>query len=309
LSSATTEEGLPHVILRLIEAASDELSSLLETKHLYQRVRIPHEDVIAEGRKTIAGYEQAIYDLTIKRAVLGKFQLTQRVLYSMESGSKIPPLALLLRNVKLFCKVCDSAEAYSPLWFTDATNEVLKTRAVNPLLELPAKNWFQLFVLLYQCQICKSDPVSFIVRRENWHLILEGRSPMEEVDIPREIPRPESHLYKDSVIAMQSGKYLAAILYLRVFIEQFGRRQTGIYERESGEAILETYAKQIPEGKRGQMPSLKAQYEKLSAAIHSAKEDDAVYEACRVAVNEHFELRRLFKLSENVISDKDSAKG
>ena len=97
---------------------------------------------------------------------------------------------------------------------------------------------------------------------------------------------------------MQTGKYLAAILYLRVFIEQFGRRQTGISGREAGEVILDTYAKQIPDGQRGQMPSLKALYEKLSEAIHSAKEDEKIYTECRTAVDEHFELRRLFKLPD-----------
>ena len=221
-------------------------------------------------------------------------------------GRQLPTLALLLRNVKLFCKVCDSAEAYSLLWFCDATAETLNTRTANPLLELPLRNWFQVFVLLYQCQICKSDPVSFIVRRENWHLILEGRSPIEEVEVPKEIPKIEAHLYKDSVIAMQTGKYLAAILYLRVFIEQFGRRQTGISGRENGEVILDAYAKQIPEGQRGQMPSLKAQYDRLSEAIHLANEDKELYEECRTAVNEHFELRRLFKLSEIVSAKKNA---
>ena len=307
MTDLTTEDALPYIKLRLVEAASNELVSLLETKHLYQRVRIPIEDVIAEGRKTIASYDRDKYDRAAKTAFDGKFLLTPKMLYLVERGGRqLPTLALLLRNVKLFCKVCDSAEAYSLLWFCDATAETLNTRTANPLLELPLRNWFQVFVLLYQCQICKSDPVSFIVRRENWHLILEGRSPIEEVEVPKEIPKIEAHLYKDSVIAMQTGKYLAAILYLRVFIEQFGRRQTGISGRENGEVILDAYAKQIPEGQRGQMPSLKAQYDRLSEAIHLANEDKELYEECRTAVNEHFELRRLFKLSEIVSAKKNA---
>jgi hypothetical protein len=310
LSNLTAVDVLPLLILEINDRASDELASLLETKHLYQRVRIPYEDAIAKVRKSLrSSYDEQQYDRLAKDVIQGRFALTQRSLYTIDrSRSELPNQAILVRNVKLFCTICNSAEAYSPIWFRDASNEILSTRASNPLLELPLEGWFQLFVLLYQCQICKSDPVSFIVRRENWHLVLEGRSPMEEVEIPKEIPRAESYLYKDSVIAMQSGKYLAAILYLRVFIEQFGRRQTGINGRETGETILDAYAKQIPEGQRGQMPSLKEQYEKLSEAIHLAKDDKEQYEKSRVAVDEHFELRRLFKLSETAFSVKDGSK-
>ena len=51
---------------------------------------------------------------------------------------------------------------------------------------------------------------------------------MEQVILPSFIPKHEKHLFRDAVIAYQAGKFLAAVFYLRTFIEQFARRVAGI---------------------------------------------------------------------------------
>jgi hypothetical protein len=96
-----------------------------------------------------------------------------------------------------------------------------------------------MFLLVYQCQRCLGTPEGFLVRREGWTFSLHGRSPMERVEIPSYLPQIESYFYRDAVIAFETGKTLAALFYLRTFIEQFGRRLTGTVGKATGDEIFD----------------------------------------------------------------------
>jgi hypothetical protein len=47
---------------------------------------------------------------------------------------------------------------------------------------------------------------------------------------------------------------------------------------------------------RDSAPSLKESYEKLSEAIHGAKEDAALFDNAKEKIEEYFDFRRLYKL-------------
>ncbi len=106
----------------------------------------------------------------------------------------------------------------------------------------------QLFFIAYQCQHCHSAPEGFLLRRNGWRFSLDGRSPMEVTEVPRFIPKKEQNLYRDVLVARHGGKNLAAVFYLRTFIEQFARRITGIgiRDRRSGDEIMDEYARILP---------------------------------------------------------------
>jgi hypothetical protein len=157
---------------------------------------------------------------------------------------------------------------------------------------------FQLFTILLQCQRCQARPEAALIRRENWRLSLHGRSPMEHVDVPKYIPREERHLFRDAMIAAHGGKLLAALFYLRVFIEQFARRATGETGRRSGDELMEHYGKTLPQAHRCTMPSLREWYEKLSEPIHAAKDDEVLFEEAQEAIEKHFEIRKVFRIPE-----------
>jgi hypothetical protein len=223
-------------------------------------------------------------------------------------------LWLPVKNVKLFCVKCDAREAFRPIWHSDVTvqlhakHKTQRTLGTETFKVLFPGN-FQLFALLYQCQRCESLPTAFIVKRLGTDLFLEGRSPIEHVELPGFIPKEEKHWFRDAVIGYQTGKVLAALFYLRTFIEQFARRKTGTQgDKKTGDEILTAYADTIPENLRETMPSLREWYDKLSEALHGAKEDSTLFGSAREKIEEHFDIRRVHRLDAKDITLKESPK-
>src|SRR5262249_47468291 len=136
------------------------------------------------------------------------------------------------------------------------------------------------------------------VDRQRWTLSLHGRSPIENVEVPVFIPKEEYRFYRDALVAYQSGKTLAGLFYLRTFLEQFARRQTGLTERSSGDEIMQAYNQTLAPDLSSRMPSLREWYDKLSAALHEARENAALFENAIVEINQHFDIRRVYKIPE-----------
>jgi predicted RNase H-like HicB family nuclease len=157
---------------------------------------------------------------------------------------------------------------------------------------------FQMFTLVYQCQRCLGKPEAFLIRRDVWTFYLEGRSPIERVEVPKFVPEKEQRYYSDAVVAFNSGKVLAALFYLRTFVEQFARRITGKTGRATGEEILDAYYETLPSSLKSEMPSLREWYENLSVPIHAGKDDTEVFTKAKEAIDKHFEIRRVFRMDE-----------
>jgi hypothetical protein len=281
----------------LNERLNKTYKELVETKHLYQSVIIDFESPFTEVRAKVVGPND--------KEMFGKYVTTARHLslflaeeqrYSTDPnfGWNYPSLGLLLGNVKLFCSACKALETFSPASYTDVTNDIrgTNTRIVSYPPDL------QVFAISYQCETCKKLPVAFLIRRAGWKLTIEGRSPFETVVPPPFLPKIETWLFSGAIVAQQTGNTLAGLFYLRSFIEQFARRQTGIKGKKNGDTILVAYQKLIPKKQRDQMPSLRSWYEKLSVPIHKAKEDIAVFEEAKASIIEHFDFRRAFKIED-----------
>ena len=163
---------------------------------------------------------------------------------------------------------------------------------------MPRKNDHQLFFLAFQCQRCNSDPEGFIVRRNGNRLFLEGRSPIEHVELPKYLPKNEGVFFSDAIVAYNAGKKLAGLFYLRTFLEQFAKRVTGKQGRVTGEDLMDAYTNTLPQAHRDYMPSFREWYERLSVALHTAQEDDALFESARSEIDRHFDIRRIFKIVE-----------
>ena len=89
-----------------------------------------------------------------------------------------------------------------PVWYQDATNEIRKlVRHERGELKFDLRS-VQLFFVAYQCQHCQGASEGFLIRREGWRFSLDGRSPMEEVQVQGHIPKSERTLYRDSMIAV-----------------------------------------------------------------------------------------------------------
>jgi hypothetical protein len=287
-------------IRRLNIAAGNALKLLLETKHIYQKVEIEANEVCSE----VQGLTEKDHHPFLVRW-RSDFLAEPMLIASTEQLREVPRtgglpkivLTLLLYNVKLFCSRCESSEAFAPVWYTELTNEIAKHSSQLRITPGALKGW-QIFALMYQCQRCKAAPESFLVKRDRWNLLLHGRSPMEEVDVPKYIPKKESWLYRDALIAWHGGKTLAAFFYLRSFIEQFARRVTRVTGKVTGDKIMDAYAQTLPASQRDQMPSLREFYDRLSEPIHEAREDEELFKEARVAVEKHFDIRRVFNIPD-----------
>lgn len=290
------------VITRLSALAGQELKNLLEDRHLYQFVRIAANEILKEAidAERQGNLKNYLYNWFQKEVQDIPFTLARQQLFVLNRSSARhePSLTLLLQNVGLFCRNCKRKEAFAPVWFVDGANEIRKMMTTGTIGQIALPSTSQVFFLTYQCQRCLGKPESFLVSREKWTLGLHGRSPIELVEMPAYIPTLESHFYRDAVIAYNSGKLLAAIFYLRTFIEQFARRMTGLTGRVSGDEILDEYYKGLPSPTKDQMPSLREWYDKLSEALHSAKAEDEMFESGKKDIEHHFEIRKIFRVPE-----------
>jgi hypothetical protein len=289
--------GLFVFTVELGQAISEQLKVLLETKHLYQKVSISPEKLVAAFKQRVEPASLRPFEkLTHELLASVSFTPADQQLFLLErDGIKMPLLTLSLSGLKLFCSECNAREVANPIWYIELKNELLKLYRLGEH-RTPPPSGFQMFLLSYQCQRCRGTPQAFLVRRHGWQLILEGRSPIEHIEVPAFIPKQEERFLRDAVLAFNSGKTLAALFYLRTFIEQFARRQTGLTGRVPGDEIMEAYNKILPPENRGQMPSLKEWYERLSVVIHSAEEPPDLFEQARMEIERHFDFRRILHI-------------
>jgi hypothetical protein len=287
------EQGKHRLIQQVNAAIADTFARTLQEKHLYQRVTIDFDAILTDVRNRVNDGYIGRFEIEWKR-VSPEIALNS-------TGKHFEEFQLFPVNVKLFCRACQRREAYRCLLAKDVTSELdyaYHTGQFTPPLNI--RKDFQLFVFAYRCEGCagKGKPEAFLLRREGWTFSLDGRSPIEHVEIPGFIPEKERRLYRDAVIANNAGKTLAAIFYLRSFIEQFSRRVTGLTGKQTGDEITSAYATTLPEHLRDTMPSLKEWYEKLSIPIHEAQDDDKTFEAALERINKHFEIRKVHEIPE-----------
>lgn len=274
-------------ILTLLSArASQELKRLLEDKHLYQHVTIDAGTIL---KREVEG-EPPFGRAYLARWVVDELPKLRFVLYSQRLQNT---LTLTPPNASLYCRICRRREAFAPVWTVDVPSPI-----IHGLRQIQLPDNFQMFSMVYECQRCFGRPEAFLVRREGWNLGLHGRSPIELVEVPKFIPNAEATFYRDSAIAFNSGKTLAALFYLRTFIEQFARRLTGRSGRVTGDQILDEYYKMLPVPVRDTMPSLREWYDKLSEALHAARADVSLFEEARTEIEKHFDIRRVFNVAD-----------
>jgi len=281
--------------LGLSLSLTNALKTLIEAKHIYQRITI---DVSAQFSEVLANtVEPHRPQLHAQAAQTINARVT--LVRAIPAPPGVEP-CLAVENVKTFCENCDSREVAAPVWYKDIVFDATASmRNDGRTRETREPHTHQILVLAYQCQRCKGDFSAYTVRRIGWSFSLEGRSPLEHIAIPPFIPKAERNHYRDAVIALHGGKVPAAFFYLRAFVEQFGRRQTGMVGRATGDEILSAYAETLPLAVRGTMPSLRDIYDRLSEAVHNVSEDGALFDKLQEEVDQHFDIRRVHRIPDH----------
>lgn len=297
-----------HAIAKAVEEA---IKRLLSEKHLYQVVepdlgfipdlaqRAHKQNQKQPQRFTGGGFGPAVLTLEsiIKSARgLADFSWTPHIRLGQEAkvspvtivGNAVSPVQFQLPTINTFCSDCQDRWPF------------------NPVLEgavcVIDSGQSQRYFFGYQCQQCKGTPIRFMVRREGPKLRLVGRDPIEVLPVPKVLPKPQGKFFGDAQIAHHAGQTLAGIFLLRTFVEQFWRSLPDVQSliqqqpRATGEEQGTAYQATLPADFKSRFPSLSEVYGKLSAAMHEARSDGALFEQCCGQVIEHFEARKLFKL-------------
>lgn len=280
---------------------------LLENKHLYQSVEIATSgfsgfidreskkelalrSMIAPGRSggmPFKSREQILEDCKTN----AEENLRTRH-YQMRFGNNPVQASSIVISVPTIKAICQNPGC-GGLWPHNACPDpsffIPSTQIVSGLR--------QIFVLQYQCQTCKKEPISFLVKRDGLKLTLTGRSPMEAIEIPRFLPKHVRKFYRGALLAFNCGAVLPGIFMLRTMIEQHMRVTVNAGENKmTGDELTEAYAETIHPDFVRRFQSLKPVYSSLSETIHAAVDDNPeLFDCERLKILAHFEAKEAFE--------------
>ena len=248
---------------------------LLETKHLYQYVRLSLRKTVDEILPDNSQYGP------LRQSA---FSIIEGRWYAVKPNQNpnLPPpgvhetgtgrLIFTAPRVRLFCNECKQVEPH------DCTNTYSDGSSL---------------LLIYQClSNCGIGRITFLVTRERYvafdNLRLSGRSPMEHIATPTSIPIFLREYYSEAMIAFSCGYTRMAILGLRTVIEQWARSVTGVTHKIDGSELFNRYPALLPSGFSSMYPSLSALYSDLSADVHGAVGDSILFERAQQEIDGHF---------------------
>ncbi len=284
---AKIKESLP----LLISAA---FRQLLESKHLYQKVEVDVKELMIPASIMLKTTGSAIAVLQDNLQATQCFAILNWEWF-LEPGNKSAEitdfrgpnhLVIPLPTIKIFCtnQPCDRIEPFNPL-----------SKEHSALTHQATGKRQQIFAVEYECQSCKGLPTVFLIRRDGMKLFLEGRSPIEHVEVPKEIPKTQKRYFSDAIVAHNSGQTLAGLFLLRTFIEQY-TREVSLDKDLLADKLIENYMKLLPDNFKNIFPSLAKIYSDLSAAIHIADASTELFDKTISELTEHFEAKRLHKI-------------
>lgn len=302
-TSMMVDQSLKHAIKT---AYADQLVELIvqliEEKHLYQSIRLDvnaTSDAITSrltsGTDTLTPEQVEGVRAVVKEGVLELTNTWWTARSPKESRVDINApadvyhsLAFEVVSVRSRCGTCGEV---GPL------NLVICTEAASGLAEHNGNHISDenVFTFSFLCQSCRRGLEVFMVSRKAEKLTLVGRSPMEQVDVPKVIPKRQRKYFSGAVIAFNAGQTLAALFMLRTMIEQWTRMEMGAEaDTLKADAVLDLYTSSLLDAIKEGFPSLREAYGKLSSAIHRAEEDAKLFQEVRRDVTLHFEARELF---------------
>jgi len=119
-----------------------------------------------------------------------------------------------------------------------------------------------------------------MVSRRGLKIQLVGRSEFEDIKAPDYVNKRERKFYSGAVVAFNCGQILPALFMARTLIEQHMRRVADCSDINiRGDALCDLYNGKLAEDFVARFPSFKMIYRKLSAALHNADADEALFES------------------------------
>ena len=256
-----------------------EFDDAMEILGISDKVGEPDQSEIKQYYESIPKFN---WNVVSKFNERGTYSVTQQ-----NRRDRSPFLNIIFpQTLSLFCSECNSIEAFN---FDDASCLV-----GCDLLNLKDPK-IQVFSISYQCQMCKSIPEIFLLRRKNLKISIDGRSPIQLVDVNRNLPKDQRKYIGKAKVAYNSGEILAALFFQRTFLEQYVREKTRDNETRELDKVFEAYKNMLtPEFNLG-FPSLGAIYSYLSIDLHSANPSEETYLRANDEIDNHFMALRAFE--------------
>jgi hypothetical protein len=273
-------------------AIETELRILLEKKHLYQSVTVDGQGARHAFLPEVAPGMKAHLDQTgsLDRVVDDyPWTLANEKMTAVGGNSNWTEVVFTPPHIKTFC-VNASCSRLEPFNLSSASSVI----GVGRFRSSTPGKFEQILALTYQCQSCKGFPETFLIRRVGAKMTLVGRSPMENVAVPQEIPKELTKFYSGAVIAHQSGQTLAGLFMLRTLCEQWAYKFAA--PGDYADQAIDKYMTTLPEDFKRHFPSLRQLYERLSADIHAATGSPDLYDQVIADIGKHFRARELFNL-------------
>jgi hypothetical protein len=274
------------------EAIAQTIRTLLETKHLYQSVMIDEEGA---RERFLHRLEEPFksHCLKIDAFVLSPSAAPWRLSSDLKAiigqlsstGTPSSQFNFTPPDVKMYCCKCDRLEPYNLVSAHEPIDHLSSYHTQTQKIE-------QVYTFTLLCQACKKFPEVVMVRRVGGRVSLAGKTPMEHVAVPKQMPKEITSYYSGSVIAFQSGQFLAANFMLRTACEQWVRQWAVPTDR--ADAAIEKYMESLPQGFSAVFPSIRLIYEKLSEDIHSAAGSEELYKKMLAEIDLHFQARSIF---------------
>lgn len=292
-----TRDGIRRELTSLSKNA---VKVLLETRHLYQSVNfLPELKALAEEERKWFEKEtnQIAFHLDNNRVDLLTCARSpwyvfaddaERAEFSLE-GHNDAHVVFTLPRITTSCSFCGNFDSvHLPVSANDCSEDVQFLDQGYFHLGKP-----QSFAFTFSCQSCPENSptmLTYMVTRKSQKVTLTGRSEFEFVDVPKCIPKEEKKFFSDAIISKNAGKPLAALFYLRTFVEQYLRRITDESGKSDGIRLAETYHSMLDEDFPSKFRCMRTVYEDLSAKIHAAEDDLETFEKCHDALVKHFNM-------------------
>lgn len=273
---------IQEAIDRARACVTDAVGDLLNRGHLYQSVTVDAEAV----KSAFSGLHLGARDVeTVSGGHLIKIVSESWRFQGGRfwRGANIHDERLPIRvpTVRTYCDRCSEVLPFNP---TEMDGSALGLEPDSS----------QVFSIPLECQGCKGFVVVFMVTRLGLKLTLSGRSVIEKVQSPPFIPKAHRRWYSGAIIAHRTGQSLAALFLLRTLIEQHMRVASGS-EKSRGAELAEAYNRKLPSELKSWAPSLGTEYDRLSEALHAAREDNELFEQSLEMVEKHFDAKATFE--------------
>lgn len=276
------------------EKIHDALKALLEGSYLYQNKTIDLREIkaMADAATSAASLEDEFkHRPWIPFSQNRGYTSSEKNILNMSGGcdplgtpNRQRCLTFLIPTINTWCAICTTRELHDSIPHIECSPYHLNPEAIQEPLG------FRLFLFNFQCQKCKSSPLTFMVRRELDKLQLCGRSRPYFPLVPTEIPKALRRIYMDSVASAACGDWAAAFYHLRTLMEHGMKQVCEIADGQiDGTELCDRYNKRV-DPVVAQRAALTGTFEICCKNLHNRKGGQPEFEQALKTIEAHFGL-------------------